>query len=121
MKFDEVVRKRKMIRQYEFERPVPDYIVGKLIENVHRAPSAGHTQVQEFIIVKNSSIKSKLGDAAVGQRFPLTGTIEEIGNDTQKIKQTEVDHIVFGYNFVPIYNNVSNIIDITKQLSKFAR
>jgi alkanesulfonate monooxygenase SsuD/methylene tetrahydromethanopterin reductase-like flavin-dependent oxidoreductase (luciferase family) len=55
------------------------------------------------------------------QRFPLTGTIEEIGNDIQKIKQMEVDHIVFGYNFIPVYNNVSNIISITKQLSKFAR
>lgn len=56
-----------------------------------------------------------------GQRFPLTGTIEQIGDDIQKIKQMEVDHIVFGYNFVPTYGNVSNIIDMTKQLSKFAR
>ncbi|HEY7082634.1 MAG TPA: TIGR03619 family F420-dependent LLM class oxidoreductase [Nitrososphaeraceae archaeon] len=56
-----------------------------------------------------------------GQRFPLTGTIDEIGSDIQKIKQMEVDHIVFGYNFVPVYDKVSNIIDITKQLSKFAR
>jgi alkanesulfonate monooxygenase SsuD/methylene tetrahydromethanopterin reductase-like flavin-dependent oxidoreductase (luciferase family) len=55
------------------------------------------------------------------QRIPLTGTIEEIGNDIQKIKQMEVDHIVFGYNFVPIYSDVSNIMGITKQLSKFAR
>jgi nitroreductase len=67
MEFNEVVRKRKMIRQYELERPVPDYIVSKIIENAHRAPSAGHTQVQEFIIIKNSSIKLKLGDAALGQ------------------------------------------------------
>jgi nitroreductase len=67
MEFNEVVRKRKMIRQYELERPVPDYIVSKLIENAHRAPSAGHTQVQEFIIVKDSSIRSKIADAALGQ------------------------------------------------------
>jgi nitroreductase len=67
MEFNEVVKKRKMIRQYEAEIPVPDYVVSKLIENAHRAPSAGHTQVQEFIIVKDSSIRSKLGDAALGQ------------------------------------------------------
>lgn len=67
MEFNEVVRKRKMIRQYELERSVPDYIVSKLIENAHTAPSAGHTQVQEFIIVKDASVKSKLGDAALGQ------------------------------------------------------
>jgi nitroreductase len=67
MELDEVVRKRKMIRQYRPDRPIPDYITAKLIENAHRAPSAGHTQVQEFIIVKDPSIKSKLGEAALGQ------------------------------------------------------
>jgi probable F420-dependent oxidoreductase len=55
------------------------------------------------------------------QRFPLTGTIDEIGNDIQKIKQMGVDHIVFGYNFLPTGSDVKNIIDKTKELSKFAR
>ncbi len=32
-----------------------------------------------------------------------------------------VDHIIFGYNFVPIGKDVSNMIDISKQLFKFAR
>ena len=40
MEFDEIDRKRKMIRQYETDRPVPDYIISNLIENAHRAPSA---------------------------------------------------------------------------------
>jgi probable F420-dependent oxidoreductase len=55
------------------------------------------------------------------QKFPLTGTIDEIGNDIQKIKQMGVDHIVFGYNFLPTGSDVKNIIDKTKELSKFAR
>ena len=48
MDFDEVVSKRKMIRQYDTQRQISDEIVMKLIRNAHRAPSAGHTQVQEF-------------------------------------------------------------------------
>jgi hypothetical protein len=32
-----------------------------------------------------------------------------------------VGHIIFGYNFVPIGRDVDNIIDKTKQLSKFAK
>jgi len=56
-----------------------------------------------------------------GPRFPLTGTIEQIGDDIKKIKQMEIEHIIFGYNFVPIYENVSKIVGITKQLSRFAR
>ena len=69
MDFDEVVRKRKMIRQYDTQRQISDEIVMKLIRNAHRAPSAGHTQVQEFVIVRNAIIKKKLRKAAVDQEY----------------------------------------------------
>src|ERR671922_2014841 len=70
MDFDQVVRKRKMIREYDLDRQqIPDEIITKLIKNAHRAPSAGHTQVQEFIIVKDISIKKKLRKAAVNQEY----------------------------------------------------
>jgi nitroreductase len=67
MKFDEVFRKRKMIRDYETDRQVLHYISSKLIQNAQSAPSGRHTQIQEFIIVKDHLTKSKLGDAALGQ------------------------------------------------------
>jgi nitroreductase len=67
MEFDQVVRRRKMIRQYKTGKLIPDSIISRLIENAHRAPSAGHTQVQEFIIVKDPSTKLKLAQAALGQ------------------------------------------------------
>ena len=68
MDFDEVIRRRKMIREYDSEQ-VSDEIIGKLIRDAHRAPSAGHTQVQEFIIVKDSAVKKKLRKAAVDQEY----------------------------------------------------
>src|SRR5918911_3747737 len=70
MDFDEVVKRRKMIREYDLDRQqIPDEIITKLIKNAHRAPSAGHTQVQEFIIVKDASTKKKLRKAAVNQEY----------------------------------------------------
>jgi nitroreductase len=66
MEFDEVVKKRKMIRRYQ-ARPIPDSIVDKLLENAHKAPSAGHTQIQEFIIVTDSETKKKLRKVSVNQ------------------------------------------------------
>ena len=54
-------------------------------------------------------------------RFPLTGAVDEIGNDIKKIKDMGIDHIIFGYNFLPIGRDVDIMINITKQLSKFAR
>ena len=54
-------------------------------------------------------------------RFPLTGAIDEIVRDIQRIKDIGVDHIIFGYNFVPIGRDVDKMISLTKELSKFAR
>lgn len=64
---DKVIRKRKMIRKYDQTREVPDKIINKLIDNASRAPSAGHTQVQEFVVIKEPSIKRKLMLASVNQ------------------------------------------------------
>jgi nitroreductase len=70
MDFGEVVKRRKMIREYNSDRQqIPDKIVTNLIENAHRAPSAGHTQVEELIIVKYASTKKKLRKAAVNQEY----------------------------------------------------
>ena len=58
--FDDIIKKRKMIRLYIQDKPIPQQIVDKLITNAHRAPSAGHTQVQEFIISTRSFDKEKV-------------------------------------------------------------
>lgn len=55
------------------------------------------------------------------QRFPLTGTIDQIGNDIERIKKMGVDHIVFGYNFLPIGRDIDSVINKSKELSKYAR
>jgi probable F420-dependent oxidoreductase len=56
-----------------------------------------------------------------GQRFPLTGTVDQIGNDIKTIKDMGIDHVIFGYNFLPIGRHIDSMIEKTKQLSKFAR
>jgi hypothetical protein len=43
-------------------------------------------------MIENQSSKND------NNRFPFSGTIDEIGNDIQQIKDIGVDHIVFGYN-----------------------
>lgn len=58
MDFDEVVKRRKMIREYVSKRQqIPNEIITNLIRNTHSAPRAGHTRAQEFIIVIDTSIK----------------------------------------------------------------
>ena len=68
MEFDQVVRKRKMIRKY-LPNMIPDSIINKILKNANKVPSAGHTQVQEFIIVRDPAIKKKLRQASVNQEY----------------------------------------------------
>ena len=75
----------------------------------------------EVILLTYPNIIDSKNQSNEGQRFPLTGTIDKIGSDIQRIKQMGVDHIIFGYNFVSIGRDVDNMIDKTKQLSKFAK
>jgi hypothetical protein len=48
------------------------------------------------------------------ERIPLTGTIDQIGNDIQKIKEMEVDHIIFCYLFSMENKNPKKMIYLTK-------
>ena len=54
-------------------------------------------------------------------RFLFSGSIDEIGSDIQRLKNMGVDHIIFGYNFVPIGRDVNKMVNLSKELSKFAR
>jgi hypothetical protein len=53
-------------------------------------------------------------------RFPFSGTIDEIGDDIQRLKTMGVEHIIFNYNFLPLGRDMTKMIQVTKQLSKFA-
>ena len=57
---------------------------------------------------------------ANGNRTPMTGTIEEIGEDIRQMKQIGVDHIMFGYLFSPIGLDMKKTMEVTKQLARFA-
>jgi hypothetical protein len=35
---------------------------------------------------------------------PMTGSIDEIGSDIRRIKAMGVEHIIFGFSFLPIDN-----------------
>lgn len=61
--------------------------------------------------------KNLVGD----KRFPMTGTIEEIGNDIREIKRIGINHIILGFFFSPIYGNIDQTIEISKQLMSYAK
>jgi nitroreductase len=53
VEFDEVVRRRRMIRSYDETRPVPPELVDKIINHALRAPSAGFSQGWGFLVLRD--------------------------------------------------------------------
>jgi nitroreductase len=52
VEFDEVVRRRRMVRSYDPDRPVPPEIVDKIVNHALRAPSAGFSQGWGFLVLQ---------------------------------------------------------------------
>jgi probable F420-dependent oxidoreductase len=55
------------------------------------------------------------------QRSPMSGTIDQIGTDIDRIKAMGAEHMIFGYAFSPIGKDVKKMMEVTKQLARFAR
>jgi nitroreductase len=51
MDFDAVVRRRRMVRNYDPDRPVPAEVVDRLLNLAIRAPSAGFSQGWGFLVL----------------------------------------------------------------------
>jgi nitroreductase len=68
MDFETVVKRRRMCRAYS-DRDVPPEKVNRILDLACRYPSAGHTEPQEFIVVRDQWVKGALARAALGQMF----------------------------------------------------
>ncbi|HZN18055.1 MAG TPA: nitroreductase family protein [Micromonosporaceae bacterium] len=52
MEFRDVVRRRRMVRNYDPDRPVPAEVVDRLLDHATRAPSAGFSQGWGFLVLE---------------------------------------------------------------------
>jgi nitroreductase len=71
MQFADVVRRRRMVRDYDPDRPVPAEAVDRLLEHAVRAPSAGFTQGWAFLVL------TERGDR---ERFWAATTPPDVGS-----------------------------------------
>lgn len=56
MEFADVVRRRRMVRNYDPDRPVPDEIRDRILEHALHAPSAGFSQGWAFLVLEGDDI-----------------------------------------------------------------
>jgi nitroreductase len=64
MEFSEVVRRRRMVRDYDPDRPVPPEIRERILENGLHAPSAGFSQGWAFLVLEGADRDRYWGIAA---------------------------------------------------------
>ena len=67
MEFQEVVDRRRMVRNYE-DRPLPPGALGRIMANALRAPSAGHTQGTELLVLEGREHTERFWAATFSDR-----------------------------------------------------
>jgi len=70
MEFQEVVRRRRMVRNYDPSRPVPDEVVDRLLANAQRAPSAGFSQGWAFLVLSTPAERTRFWEATTDLSEP---------------------------------------------------
>lgn len=63
MEFQEVVRRRRMVRSYDPDRPVDPIVVERMLDNAVRAPSAGFSQGWAFLVLEGPEQTARYWDA----------------------------------------------------------
>lgn len=67
MEFEQVVRKRRMVRHFTDE-PVSREVMERILDLSRHAPSAGYTQGQSFVVVTQPDVKTRLAELC-GEEF----------------------------------------------------
>ena len=70
MEFADVVRRRRMVRDYDPDRPVPPEVVERLLDHATRAPSAGFTQGWAFLVLETPEERELFWSVTAGPGAP---------------------------------------------------
>jgi nitroreductase len=70
MEFQEVVRRRRMVRNYDPDRPVPPEVRERILANALRAPSAGFSQGWAFLVLESAAERSRYWSATAASTEP---------------------------------------------------
>ena len=79
------------------------------------------SNIRIVVLTYPNVLDSSTTSSSNQSRLPMSGTIDQIGSDIEQIKAMGAEHIVFGHAFSPIGKDAKMMIDITKQLAKFAK
>src|SRR5688500_1560068 len=72
MGFSDLLARRRMVRNYTSE-PVDEAAIDRIVDAARRAPSAGFSQGQRFIVVTDPEVRKQIADAADEPEYVAAG------------------------------------------------
>lgn len=73
MEFSEVVRRRRMVRNYDPDRPVSREVLERIAAAAQRAPSAGFSQGQRLVVVTDPDRRRRIAELADEDEYVAAG------------------------------------------------
>ena len=73
MEFQDVIRKRRMIRTYDLSRPIARATIERLVANAVRAPSAGFSQGWGFLVLDDQDDIARFRRAVTPSGMLISG------------------------------------------------
>jgi nitroreductase len=73
MEFRETVRRRRMVRNYDPDRPVARETVERIVEAGQRAPSAGFSQGQRVVVVTSAERRQRVAEICGEPEYVAAG------------------------------------------------
>ena len=74
MEFDLVLRKRRNVYGFQ-DRPIPEVVLSRILENARHVPSAGFTQDFDLVVVRDPEKRAKLAEAARQNEYASYGGV----------------------------------------------
>ena len=76
MEFHEVVRRRRMVRRFDPDRPVPESALDAVLYAAQRAPSAGFSQGWDFVVLTAPADRGRFWDATRDPELPAEAPLD---------------------------------------------
>ena len=72
MEFDEIIRRRRMVRNY-LDAPVDDEALARILDRASRGPSAGFSQGVSFVVVTDETTRHEIARLAGEDQYVSRG------------------------------------------------
>ena len=88
----EAIKRRRDLRSYCKNDPIPDEVLAKLLLSAHLAPSVGYSQPWNFIVIKDEKTKKRVKELVEEQRREFR---EKLSEEKKKIfDRVKIDAIL---------------------------